>query len=89
MGVAILDTTCTPAVDHDGLVAGPPLHLPHLLNHVRHSLEVRTAAIRAPVGDVEQGHLMSLVSLGGGGNRESKRATTDSFYLVYMYHCGG
>ena len=53
----------SPAVDQDGMVASPPLYLPNLLNDVSDCLDVGTAAIWGPVGDVEVTHLVSLVSL--------------------------
>jgi len=30
----------SPAVDHDGVIASPPLHLGHLLNDIGDSLQV-------------------------------------------------
>ena len=53
----------SPAVYQDGMVASPPLYLPNLLNDISHSLDVGTAAIWGPVGDLELTHLVSLVSL--------------------------
>ena len=58
---------CSPAMYNNGLVACAHLYFDDIINHVSHSLDVRAAAIRCPVGDVELGHLMSLVSLGGEG----------------------
>ena len=52
-----------PAVDHDGVIAGPPLHLTDLLNHVSDGLDVGAVPIGCPVGDVELGHLVGLVAL--------------------------
>ena len=52
-----------PAVHHNGLVASPPLDFGHLLNHISHSLQVRAATIRSPVGDVELAQLISTVGL--------------------------
>ena len=52
-----------PAVDHDGVIPGPPLHLTDLLNHVSDGLDVGAVPIWCPVGDVELGHLVGLVAL--------------------------
>ena len=45
------------------MVASSPLYLPNLLNDISDSLDVGTAAIWGPVGDLELTHLVSLVSL--------------------------
>ena len=55
----------SPAVHHNGVVAGTPLHFAHLLNHISHGLQVGAAAIRVPVGDVELAHLLCLTRLQG------------------------
>jgi len=50
----------SPAVDHNGVIASPPLHLGHLLNDVSDSLQVWAPPIRAPVDDVELHHLVGF-----------------------------
>ena len=50
----------SPAVDSDGMVASPPLDLGHLLHHTAHTVELPTAPIWSPVGDVELTHLVRL-----------------------------
>ena len=35
-----VDVYASPAVDHDGVIASPPLHLGHLLNDISDSLQV-------------------------------------------------
>ena len=39
------------------------LHFDDIINHISHSLNVSTAAIRGPVSDVELTHLLSLLRL--------------------------
>ena len=56
----------SPAVYHSGTVSSPPLDFAHLINHISHSLQVRAAAVRGPVGDVELAHLMHIARLQGG-----------------------
>ena len=50
----------SPAVDSDGMVASPPLDLGHLLHHTAHTVELPTAPIWSPVGDVELTHLVRI-----------------------------
>ena len=58
------DTSSTsPAVDHDGVVASPPLDLAHLINHTGHTGQVGAAAVWGPVGDVELTHLLNSARL--------------------------
>ena len=58
-------THISPAVHHNGVVAGTPLDFAHLLNHISHGLQVGAAAIRGPIGDVELAHLLCLTRLQG------------------------
>ena len=51
-------------MDHDGVIASPPLNLTHLLNNVSDGLDVGAVPIGFPVGDVELGQLVGLVALG-------------------------
>ena len=53
----------SPAVDHYGIVVSPHLNFDHFINHISDGLQVRAAAIRSPIGDVELAHLMCLPRL--------------------------
>ena len=64
-----------PAVYYDGLVASTNLYFDDIINHISHSLNVSTAAIRCPVSDVELTHLLSLLRL-------------RSMYEVHVYSMG-
>ena len=50
-------------MDHNGVVSSLPLDLGHLCNHGSDTGQVRAAAIRAPVGQVELNHPVSLARL--------------------------
>ena len=52
------------------MVASTDLYFDDIINDVSHCLEVGTAAIRGPVSDVEMTHLMSLIVLERGRERE-------------------
>ena len=56
-------TSYVPAVDKHGPVSSPPLDLGHLLYHIHNSPQVRALAIWCPAGNVELGHLVSLLDL--------------------------
>ena len=58
-------TASLPAMYHNGLVACFHLNSSHLLIHISHSTQVRTATIRTPVGDVELDNLMGTATLWG------------------------
>ena len=65
--------TCgQPAVDSDGVVPSSPLYLGHLLHHSAHTVELPTAAIWGPVGDVELTHLVGLPGLHGQEEEEEQ-----------------
>ena len=53
----------SPAVDHYGVVASPPLSPGHLFYHTSDTAEVRAAAIRTPIGHVKLYSLVGLAQL--------------------------
>ena len=61
-----------PAVDSDGVVPSSPLYLGHLLHHTAHAVELPTAAVWGPVGDVELTHLVGLPCLHGQEEEEEQ-----------------
>ena len=54
---------CSPAVDHNGFVVSPTLHLVHFLHHSNDGLWTGTLAMRIPVLYLKLCHLMSFARL--------------------------
>ena len=52
-----------PAMNYNGVVPSPSLHLVHLFNDISDGSKVGTHPIRCPVGDVKLGHLLHFSCL--------------------------
>ena len=76
-------TACSPAVYHNGPVAGFHLDSSHFLIHISHNTQVRAVTIKTPVGDVELDNLMGTARLWGA---HTSSCSVSSHYMRIPTH---